>query len=194
MNHVPPAARKHLVASVLLLGIGAAGLVFPSCLLIGTTEHVVKIGEDGIGEALLRLSDIRSDGTTDSAVVHDTEVMIASFDKEGVADFEKPGRKIRDKVMYVRGDTLFAEISYSFQGLDALEGLRISPQEIFVVVSPEREIVRTNGRVRPGEANTRIIAWKRDATQISYVIRERQIPPSTLLGPYYTRVRTGRHD
>jgi hypothetical protein len=194
MNHQPSTARKGLVQFVLLLGIVAAGLMFPSCLLVQTTEHVVKISEDGSGEALLRLSDIRSDGATDSAVVHDTEVMIASFDKEGVADFERPGRKIRDKVMYVRGDTLFAEISYSFRGLDALEGIRLSPQEIFVVVSPEREIVRTNGKVRVGEGNARVIAWKREATQLFYVIRERQVPPSTLLGPYYTRLRSGRHN
>lgn len=193
MNHVPLAARTTLVPLVLLLGIGAA-LSFPACLLVQTTEHVVKISKDGSGEALLRLSDIRSDGTTDSAIVHDAEVMISSFDKEGVADFERPGRKIRDKAMYVRGDTLFAEISYSFVGLEALEGIRISPQEIFVVVSPEREIVRTNGRVRPGEASTRVIAWKRDATLISYIIREREIPPSTLLGPYYARLRSGMHN
>lgn len=167
-------------------------LAGPGCLVVQTTEHRVKINEDGSGEALLRLADIRSDGATDSAVVHDVEVMLSSFDKEGVADFEKPGRKVTDKVMYAQSDTLFAEISYSFRSLDALEGLRLTPEEMFVVVSPEREIVRTNGRISPGDGNTRRIVWKRSAKLLAYVIRERQMPPSTLLGSYYKKLGAGR--
>jgi hypothetical protein len=194
MNRIPDAVQTPVHWLIMMFGVVAISLTLPSCLLVRTTEHRVRINEDGSGEALLRLSDIRSDGTTDSAVVHDAEVMVSSFDKEGVADFERPGRKIVDKVMYVHGDTLFAEISYTFRGLDALEGMRVTRDEIFVVVSAEREIVRTNGKVRPGEADARIISWKRDATLLSYIIRERQLPPSTQLGSYYTKQRSGKRN
>jgi hypothetical protein len=172
-----------------LLIVLALVLMLPGCLVIRTTEHRVKIYEDGSGEALLKLIDVRSDGVTDSAVVHDFEVMMSSFETGGVTDFEKPGRKVMDKLMYTRGDTLIAEISYAFRSLDALEGLRITPDEMYVVVSSEREIVRTNGRIKPGDDNTRKISWKRGATQISYVIRERQVPPSVPLGTYYQKYK-----
>jgi hypothetical protein len=164
-------------------------MMVPGCLVIRTTEHRVKIYEDGSGEALLKLVDIRSDGVTDSAVIHDVDVMMSSFETGGVEDFEKPGRKVTDKVMYTRGDTLVAEISYAFRSLDALEGLRITPDEMFVVVSAEREIIRTNGRIKPGDNNTRKISWKRGASLISYVIRERQLPPSVPLGMYYQKYK-----
>ncbi len=167
-------------------------ILLPGCLVIRTTEHRVRMNQDGSGDAVVKLIDIRSDGATDSAVVHDFEVMMASFEKNGVEDFEQAGRRVTDKVMYTRGDTLFAEISYTFPSLDAIEGLRITPEELFVVVSVDREIVRTNGKISQMEESSRKIAWSRDAGRLAYMIRERHMPPSTLLGALYNRWRSVR--
>jgi hypothetical protein len=167
-------------------------LLLPGGLVIRTTEHRVRLNKDGSGDAVVKLIDIRSDGVTDSAVVHDFEVMMASFEKSGVEDFEKAGRKVTEKVMYTRGDTLCAEISYAFQSLDAIEGLRITPEEMFVIVAVDREIVRTNGKISKMEENSRKIAWSREASWLAYMIRERHMPPSAPLGSLYNRWRSGR--
>jgi hypothetical protein len=156
----------------------------PGCLQVRTTEHRIRLNKDGSGEHMLRMIDIRSDGVTDSAVAHDYRVMMSSFDAEVEREFEAKARKVVDKRLYTRGDTLFGELTYSFKEPAAVEGLRVREDELFVIVPPEREIVRTNGKMKE-VGTTRRIVWDRSATRLLYVIRERSLPPSRSLAPYY---------
>jgi hypothetical protein len=171
-------------AAVALTAIVTASLL-SGCLLIRTTEHRIQLNADGSGEALLRLIDIRSDALTDSAATYDFAVMMTSFQGSGVKEFESTGRKVTGKRMFVRGDTLNAEITYTFPAIDAVEVLRKTNDEIFVVVEAEREILRTNGKVVAGEGHARRIVWKPNAERLSYVIRERVLPASVSLAGRY---------
>jgi hypothetical protein len=175
---------RHSAAALLIL---FALPLLPGCLLIRTTEHRIRLNPDGSGEALLRLVDIRSDASTDSAVTYDFAVMMTSFQGSGVKEFEQTGRRVTGKRMMVSGDTLSAEITYSFPTLDAVEVLRKKQDEIFIVVGPEREILRTNGKVAADENNTRKIVWSAGAERLSYVIRERVLPASVSLSGRYLK-------
>ncbi len=159
--------------------------VIPGCLQVRMTEHRIRLKGDGSGEHSLRMIDIRSDGVTDSAVAHDYRVMISSFDSGAQQEFASRGRSIVEKKLYTRGDTLFGELRYSFEDLAAVEGLRVRDDEIFVIVPVEREIVRTNGKIRKEATGAQRIVWKRGAAQLQYVIREGSLPPSVSLAPYY---------
>jgi hypothetical protein len=159
--------------------------VIPGCLQVRTTEHRIRLDKDGSGEHLLRMIDIRSDGVTDSAVAHDYRVMISSFDAGVEKEFEAKARHVVDKKLYTRGDTLFGELTYSFKEPAAVEGLRVRENELFVIVLPEREILRTNGKIKEEGGGVQRIVWDRDATRLLYVIRERTLPPSRSLAPYY---------
>ena len=163
----------------------AMALLMPACLLVRTTEHHIKLNKNGGGEALMRLVDIRSDARTDSLVARDYAVMLASIQNEGVTEFEKGGRKVKSKLFYAGGDTLSAEIVYTFPNLDQIEGLKVRKDELFVVVNEGREIVRTNGSVRSWIKNGHRIVWPRDATRLSYVITESSLPPSVSLASLY---------
>lgn len=169
------------------IALAAAALLVTAsgCLQVRVTEHRIKLNKDGSGEHSLRMVDIRSDGATDSAVAHDYRVMISSFDSGAEQEFAARGRSIVEKKLYTRGDTLFGELTYSFKELPAAEGLRVREDEIFVVVPPEREIVRTNGTIRGKEGEPRRIVWERDAARLLYVIRDRTLPPSVSLAPLY---------
>jgi hypothetical protein len=172
--------RSHIVpAMVLLLAI------MPGCLQVRMTEHRIRLNRDGSGEHMLRMIDIRSDGVTDSAVTYDYRVMISSFDGGAEKEFEAKARTVVDKKLYTRGDTLFGELTYSFKEPAAVEGLRVRGDELFVIVPPEREILRTNGKIKEEERGGQRIVWDRDATRLLYVIRERNLPASTSLAPYY---------
>jgi hypothetical protein len=160
-------------------------LLLPGCLQVRMTEHRIRLNKDGSGEHALRMIDIRSDGATDSAVAHDYRVMISSFETGAEKDFEARGRTIIDKKLYTRGDTLYGELTYSFKELAAVEGLRVRGDEIFVVVSPARQIVRTNGKIKNEETGGQRIVWEHDATRLLYVLREKNLPSSVSLAPYY---------
>jgi hypothetical protein len=161
--------------------------ILPACLLIQTTEHRIKLNENGSGEATMRLIDIRSDAPTDSALARDYSVMMASVQKEGLTEFEQGGRKVLSKRFYASGDTLTAEINYTFPTLDQIEGLKVKKDELFVVVHEGREIVRTNGKVRSWVRGSQRIVWPRDAKRLMYVIREITLPKSASLAPLYRK-------
>jgi hypothetical protein len=174
------------VACSLALSASLAAFL-PACLLIRTTEHRIKLNANGGGEAIMRLVDIRSDAPTDSALARDYSVMMASIQKEGLTEFERGGRKVLSKRFYAGGDTLTAEISYTFPHLEQIEGLKVSKDELFVVVHAGREIVRTNGKVRSWVRGSQRIVWPRDAKRLMYQIREKTLPKSVSLAPLYEK-------
>jgi len=145
------------------------------------------MNEDGSGEAYMRLTDIRTDGVTDSARIRDFGVMMASADTEGIKAFQGPGRRVMSRQFIVSGDTLSAEITYTFRGIDYIEGLKATDDELYVVIDEGREIVRTNGKVKSGDHNTRRIVWSRGARRLLFEIREKNQPPGTSLAPIYSR-------
>lgn len=162
-------------------------VLLPGCLLVSTTEHRVKLNDDGSGEAVLRMIDIRSDGSSDSSVAVDFGFMMAAFDSEGVRQFEAEGRHITAKQFNVRNDTLVAEVTYSFKNLDAIEGLHITKDALYVVVGEDREILKTNGKTSSDKHNAVRITWSRDARRLMYTIRERSFPKSTSLAGMYLK-------
>lgn len=172
---------------VLLLVSMLAGL--SGCILIRTTEHRISINDDGSGEAVLRLIDLRSDETADSLVRRDFRVMMSSFEREGIEDFSRRGRTVARKIMYAREDTLMAEISYTFESLDAVEGLHVTERELYVVVAGSRDVIRTNGRVEEWQDDARRIVWTRNARRLLFQIREKTLPPSVSLAPLYRELQ-----
>jgi len=158
--------------------------LLPGCLLVRTSEHLITVREDGTGEAVMRLIDIRSDGRTDSAVNADFDLFIRIAKNDRVPEFEQGGRKITGKRVVLRGDTLMAEVSYTFSSLFALEGVRVSGDEVYVTVGPDREVVKTNGRVGTEQGGTRI-TWNRDARRLIYQVREQGRRGTTSLTSRY---------
>ncbi len=171
--------------SYVVLAAALCLVTLPGCLQVRMTEHRIRLNSDGSGEHSVRMVDIRSDGATDSAIVHDYRVMISSFDSGAEQEFASRGRTIVEKKLFTRGDTLSGELTYSFKEPAAAEGLRVREDELFVVVPPEREIVRTNGKIKEEPGGTRRIVWDRNAQRLLYVIREKSLPPSVSLAPFY---------
>jgi hypothetical protein len=160
-------------------------LLLPGCILIRTTEHRITINEDGSGEAVLRLIDLRSDETVDSLVQRDFRIMLSSYEREGEENFERDGRTITGKKLYTRGDTLYAEVAYTFATLMSIEGLHVTEDELYVVIPADREVVRTNGRVASWVGDAHRIVWSRETRRILFQITEKTLPPSTSLARLY---------
>ena len=175
--------RSAAGAGLLLL----AALAMPGCLFIRTTEHLITLKEDGSGDARMRLIDIRSDAQSDSLLARDYSVMMASIEKEGIEEFERGGRKVTSKQFFASGDTLTAEITYTFPNLNEVEGLKFHRNEMFVVVNEGREIVKTNGDVQSWLKGAKRIVWPRNAKHLMYLISEKKIPPARSLAPLYLK-------
>lgn len=173
-------ARRGMLALLMVLPLLAGG-----CIVIRTTEQRVKFNRDGSGEAVLRLIDIRSDAEEDSLVQRDFNIMMTSFEGEMARDFEEKGRKIVRRQFSISGDTLTAEIFYTFREYGAIEGLRVTKNEMYVVVPPERRVLRTNGKVGSWGSNASRVSWDRDAQRISFAIQEKSIGSTRSLAALY---------
>lgn len=169
--------RTHIVAVIAFVLM----LCSSGCLLVRTTEHIITLREDGGGEGVIHLIDIRSDAPSDSLVRLDFDELMKAYGARKVEEFEKYGRRITAKRLRVRGDTLMAEITYVFSSYDAVEGLRVSPNEMAIEFSPEREVIKTNGKMSRMENQGTRITWKRATDRLVYEVREKELPPSVSL-------------
>ncbi len=174
--------KSFLLRSAVIL-LGASQLW--GCLIVRMTEHRIRLDKSGSGDALMRLIDIRSDGVTDSAVTADFHDMMGSYRDTTVKQFETSSRKITTRQFLLSGDTLIAELAYTFKDITGVEGLRATNEELYVVVAPEREVVKTNGKIETMKQGGVRIIWDRGADRLLYVIRERTMPSSISLGPMF---------
>lgn len=174
--------RRFLIS---MFATAAMLVLLSGCIFIRTTEHRISVHEDGSGEAVLRLIDLRSDEMADSLVQRDFRIMMSSYEKEGEAEFSRQGRTITGKKLFTVGDTLNAEIAYTFEHFQALEGMHVTADEIYVVVPATRHVVRTNGKVESWTGDAVRIVWNRDARRLVYQITENTIPPTTSLARLY---------
>ena len=159
--------------------------VLPGCLLVRTSEHIITLRADGSGEGVIHLIDIRSDAKSDSLVRKDFDELMKAYGAEKVDEFEQLGRKITAKRLRVGGDTLMAEIVYTFNSLDAISGLRVTEDDMTLLFGSDREVRRTNGNKSRTEDGGTLVAWEREAERMMYEVREKQMPPSKSLAFLY---------
>jgi hypothetical protein len=179
MNRFPLAWAAVILSAFLL----------PGCLLVRTTEHRIRLSPDGSGDALLRLIDIRSDGDADSIVNADFNELMEMVDDTLAGGFETATRRITTKQLLLDADTLIGEVAYVFTEPGDIEGLRVTDDELTILVGPDRVVEQTNGSIeKRSEGGVRIV-WDRDATLLTYVISERLVRSSTPLAALY-RART----
>jgi hypothetical protein len=167
----------------------ACAIIFQGCILIQTTEHRINLKPDGSGEAVLRLIDIRTDEMSDSLAEQDCRIMLTSFDRKGIEDFEANGRTVISKQLFVQADTLNAEIGYTFEAITAIEGLRVTKDELYLIVKADKTITKTNGRIEPWQKGAQRIIWERGAERLIFRISEQRLPPSRSLASIYERLQ-----
>ena len=158
------------------------------CILVRVTEHRIHLNDDGSGDAVLRMIDLRSDAPEDSLIARDVRQMMQAYDKYGVEEFEQQGRKIVNKEFQVHGDTLILEISYLFPNPGAIEGLRRTKDDMYMVVGESREVVTTNGRIEKAKDGSQSIHWDSNGKQLLYIIKEKSLPPSRSLAGWYLKL------
>ena len=162
-------------------------LTIPGCLIVRTTEHRIKFTGDGSGEAMIRLIDIRSDGKNEDEIANDFNSLMEVYNAKGLSEFENEARTVTSKQLIVRGDSLIAEIRYTFSSLEGLEGFRSHKDEIFVAVAPRNEVVKSNGSVESYEKNRVRIRWDRSDKKLMYQITEKDFPSSVSLARRFLR-------
>lgn len=174
--------RVHaIVGGILLLASG----MLQGCIEVRTTDHRIWFRKDGSGEGIMRLIDIRSDESSEKKMREDFDILMKIYLEEGLDQLENTGRKVTSKRLYTTGDTLTAEIRYTFPSRLALEELRVTDTELFVIVPGDKVVGKTNGDVESFGNGRQRIVWDVDVPRIAYQISERSLPAGASLAPFY---------
>ncbi len=174
--------RVHaIVGGILLLASGT----LQGCIEVRTTDHRIWFRKDGSGEGIMRLIDIRSDESSEKKMREDFDILMKIYLEEGLDQLENTGRKVTSKRLYTTGDTLTAEIRYTFPSRLALEELRVTDTELFVIVPGDKVVGKTNGDVESFGNGRQRIVWDVDVPRIAYQISERSLPAGASLAPFY---------
>jgi hypothetical protein len=180
----PPKGKRRarvMMGGMLLL----VSALLQGCIEVRTTDHRLWFRKDGSGEGIMRLIDIRSDESSEKKMREDFDILMKVYLEEGLEQFENTGRKVTSKRLYTAGDTLTAEIRYTFASRLALEELRMTDTELFVIVPADKVVGKTNGDVESFGNGRQRIVWDVDAPRIAYQITEKSLPAGVSLAPFY---------
>jgi hypothetical protein len=180
----PAMSPRRVHAPMGMLILVAAG-VLQGCIFVRTTDHRIWFRQDGSGEGIMRLIDIRSDASSEKKIREDFDILMKIYLEEGLEQFENAGRKVTSKRLIATGDTLTAEIRYSFTSRLSLEELRVTDEELFVIVPANKTVGRTNGDVESFGNDRQRIVWDADIPRIAYQISEQTLPAGASLAPFY---------
>ncbi len=160
-------AMKRLGAFLFLAVIGSFG-----CVTDTAVQHLIRVNPDGSGIAVIIFLDLRSDAVSDSAYAEDLNLLLDFLAHEKISEFEKNGKKILKKELYLDGDSLSLRVEYEFRDLRSIDGIRITDDEIFFVVNKSKRILRTNGKIKNDSGDGKRLVWKTGTRQISYSIED----------------------
>lgn len=166
-NQLVYPAMKRLGAFLFLAVIGSFG-----CVTVTAVQHLIRVNPDGSGIAVITFLDLRSDAVSDSAYAEDLNLLLDFLAQEKISEFEKDGKRILRKELYLDGDSLSLRVEYEFRDLHSIEGIRITDDEIFFVVDKSKRILRTNGKIKNDSGGGKRLVWKTGARQISYSIED----------------------
>lgn len=176
---------------------GLAGLLvvailgFHGCITVSAVEHRIKVNPDGSGIAVIKFLDFRSDAVNDSAYTEDLNQLLDILGQERIEEFEKGGKKILKKELYLSRDSLSLRVEYEFRSLQSIDGIRVSADKIFFVVDESRRVVSTNGEIENQNGGGKRMVWKAGARYFSYLIEDAVSPQGRSLSQAYRQWMEG---
>ena len=142
------------------------------CIMVSAVDHRIKVSPDGSGIAVITFLDLRSDAVNDSAYTEDLDLLLDILAQKKIKEFEKDGKKILEKELYLSGDSLSLRVKYEFHTLGSIDGIRVSYEEIFFVVDESKRILRTNGVVERESGGGKRMSWKIGKRQFWYLVED----------------------
>ena len=144
------------IFSILLLGLV---VLLPGCLQFNTVSYDVNINDDGTGTVNVFIRDIRSDADSVSQFEQDKANLFNYMLKgdDFINSMKKEGKDITSRKLIKNGDTLDAEVVYSFDKISAVENIMRDKDFYYLTLQPTDSVVSTNGEVIVTPEHKRIL-------------------------------------
>lgn len=134
-------------------------LLIQGCLQFNTVSYNVYINDDGTGTVKVFLHDIRSDADSVSQFERDKSNLFDNMLKsnEFISSMKKEGKDITSRKLIKNGDTLDAEVVYSFDKISDVENIMKDKDFYYLTLEPTDSVIATNGEVIVTPEHKRIL-------------------------------------
>ena len=163
-------------------------LTLSGCIDFYKVSYTIKLETLDKGTATVHLYDLRSDAVKEKDFETDKQniFQFALKSDDFIQSMKQEGKNINSRELYVNGDTLDANVVYSFDSITSVENMQHDAGFFYLTLEPTDSVISTNGEIITSKDRKRIL-WDKSIKTLKFEILSNTFTNGTykMLGPYY---------
>ncbi len=174
----------------LLLSIAGLSLVLnlSGCIDFYKVSYEINLETPDKGKAVVHLYDLRSDAANEKDLETDKQniFQFALKSDDFLQSMQQEGKSIQSRELHVSGDTLNADVVYTFDSITSVENMQHDAGFFYLTLEPTDSVISTNGEIITSKDRKRIL-WDRSMKTLKFEILSNTFKGNSyqMLGPYY---------
>ncbi len=158
------------------------------CIDFYKVSYEINLETPDKGTAVVHLYDLRSDAEKEKDFETDKENIFQTALKsdEFLQQMKQEGKNIQSRQLFVSGDTLDANVVYTFDSITSVENMQHDAGFFYLTLEPTDSVVATNGEIISSKDRKRIL-WDKSMKTLKFEILSNTFTGKEyrMLGPYY---------
>lgn len=172
-----------LTISVIILLISFSG-----CIDFYKVSYEIKLDTPDKGTAYVHIYDLRSDAANEKDLETDKQNIFqyALKSNDFLQAMKQEGKNIQSRELQVSGDTLDANVVYTFNSIASVENMQHDAGFFYLTLEPTDSVISTNGEIISTKDRKRIL-WDKSMSTLRFEILSNTFSGKSykMLGPYY---------
>lgn len=163
-------------------------LSLSGCIDFYKVSYTVNLETADKGTATVHLYDLRSDAEKEKDFETDKQNIFqyALNSDDFLQSMKQEGKYIQSRELYAEGDTLNANVVYSFDSITSVENMQQDAGFYYLTLEPTDSVISTNGEIISSKDRKRIL-WDKSMTTLKFEILSNTFSGESyrMLGPFY---------
>ena len=172
-----------LTIPVILLLVSISG-----CIDFYKVSYEIKLDTPDKGTAYVHIYDLRSDAVKEKDLETDKQNIFqyALKSNDFLQAMKQEGKNIQSREVHVSGDTLDANVVYTFNSIASVENMQHDAGFFYLTLEPTDSVISTNGEIISTKDRKRIL-WDKSMSTLKFEILSNTFSGKSyrMLGPYY---------
>ncbi len=161
---------------------------FSGCIDFYKVSYEIKLEAADKGTAYVHIYDLRSDAAKEKDLETDKQNIFqyALKSNDFLQAMKQEGKNIQSRELYVSGDTLNANVVYTFNSITSVENMQHDAGFFYLTLEPTDSVISTNGEIISTKDRKRIL-WDKSMSTLRFEILSNTFSGKSykMLGPYY---------
>jgi hypothetical protein len=163
-------------------------LSLSGCIDFYKVSYTINLETPDKGTATVHLYDLRSDAGKEKDFETDKQniFQFALKSDDFLQSMKQEGKNIQSRELYTTGDTLNANVIYSFDSITSVENMQHDAGFFYLTLEPTDSVISTNGEIISSKDRKRIL-WDKSMTTLKFEILSNTFGGREyrMLGPFY---------